>query len=72
MDNHVKFFTLDQNVAKTVKYNLTKFELSMSSRFQDITVQNLQFSPYFNVAILSVLWRKINFWKLAYVYLKSS
>ena len=55
MDNHVKFFTLDQNVAKTVKYNLTKFELSMSLRFQDITVQNLQFSPYFNVAILSVL-----------------
>ena len=36
----VKCFTLDQNVGICLKRILTKFEVSTSSRFQDITVQN--------------------------------
>ena len=40
---------------------LTKFEVSPPSHFQDIAVQNYPFLSYFSVAILSVLWQKINF-----------
>ena len=33
----------------------------------------LQFKiNYISVVILSVLWQNINFWKAAYIYLKSS
>ena len=37
------------------KIHSHQFELSMSSRFEDITVQNEQFSFYPSVTILSVL-----------------
>ena len=59
-------------VCKSLKCNLTKFELFMSSCFQDIKLQNYQVSSYFSVAILPVLWQKITFEKLGYIYLKSS
>ena len=34
------FFTLDQNVGICLKCILTKFEVSTSSRYQDIALQN--------------------------------
>ena len=34
------FSTVDQNIGKSLKCILTKFELSTSSRFQDIAVQS--------------------------------
>ena len=36
----VKFFTFDQNVAISLKYIRTEFELFALSRFQDIAVQS--------------------------------
>ena len=57
-------FTVEQNVGKSQKCILNKFELSTSCRFQNIAVQNQQFSSYFSVAILPVLRQKINFWKV--------
>ena len=36
----VKFFTIDQNVKKILKCISTKFELSATSCFQNIIVQN--------------------------------
>ena len=60
----VKFFTVDQNVGKSRKWILTKFELSTFFHFQDITVQSYQFSSYTSVAILPVLQEKINFSKV--------
>ena len=51
----VKFFTVDQNVWISLACILTKFELSVFCRFQDIAVQSQQFSSYFSFAILPVL-----------------
>ena len=47
----ITFFTLDQNVGKSLRSTLTKIEVSTSFRLQDIAAQNQQFSSYFSVAI---------------------
>ena len=39
-DIQVKFFTLDQNVGISLKFIVTKFEISTPSRFQDNAIQN--------------------------------
>ena len=36
----VEFFTIDQNIGKSLKCIFTKFELSSSCRFQNIAVQS--------------------------------
>ena len=40
--------------------------------FQDSAVQSQQFSSYFSAAILPVLWPRLTFGKLAWIYVKSS
>ena len=47
----VNFFTLDQIFGKSLQCIFANFELSTSSRFQDIAVQNQQLFSYFSVAI---------------------
>ena len=58
----VKFFTANQNLGQSLKFILTKFELSASCCFQDIAVQSQQFSSYSSVAILPVLRQKLKSW----------
>ena len=69
----VKVFTVDQYVEKSLKCILTKFELSTSSRFKDITVQSQKsFFFHFRVDISSILCqRRLTFEKLAYIYMKN-
>ena len=51
----VKFFPVDQNVGKSLKYIFIKIELSTPSRFQDIAFKNKGCFSYFTVAILPAL-----------------
>ena len=63
----IKFFTVDQNVWKSVKCILTKFEFFTSCHFQDIVVQSQQFSSSTS-QFFQYCDKRSTFGKLAWIF----